>query len=524
MKILVFFKTVPIFERVLENDWATFSWHSDLSYAGKQINCFDESALEIGLRLKEEYKAQGVDAECFAATAGELHPSFAQTLFAAGYDGLAQIEAKQGQYEFAPEATAAALASFAKDGVYDVILTGSVAGLADTGTVPLILADTLRLPILTGVSEVHVRGGTVDALCQEADGTWLRSGKTPVVVSIGNSPAVLRAVPLRARLAAKNQQPVRAFVDFALSFRAETFFFSRPDEKRSCRFLAEESVSSLAENLLRQELDADAPEGRARQAGFCPRSAVAYDIRHMNWYAPDEAAAALIVDWRARRPDYALLPDTPFGRMLAYRLAKAAGAFFMISASFSDDGTALCRRACASNVVVSVKPRIPAVLTMQSMPKSAQKIVLTSAVSGFPAWLLHDELRAPAANTGLHHKKLVIVCGAGMGKREHCELARTLAQKLSAGFGLTRMAAQSGWGEPREIIGQSGAALDCAVCLVLGASGASAFAVGLEGVSRVIAVNSDRNASIFKHADIGVVADAPYVVRALLETEASRCG
>lgn len=524
MRILVFFKTVPIFERVLESDWATFSRHSDLSYAGKQINCFDESALEIGLRLKEEYKAQGVDAECLAATAGGLHPSFAQTLFAAGYDGLAQIETEPGEYECAPEATAAVLASFAEDGVYDVILTGSVAGLADTGTVPLILADTLRLPMLTGVSEVHARGGTVDVLCQEADGMWLRSVKTPAVVSVGNSPAVLRAVPLRARLAAKNQQPVRAFVDFALPFRAETLFFSRSDEKRSCRFLPEESLSFLAENLLRQELNADVPKGRAKRADFCPRNAVAYDIGHMNWYAPDEAAAALIIDWRARRPDYALLPDTPFGRMLAYRLAKAAGAFFMTGASFSDDGTALCRRACASNVVVSKKPRVPAVLTMRNMPESAQKIALAPAVFGLPAWLLRDELRAPATDGGLHHKKLVIVCGAGMGKREHCELARTLAQKLGAGFGLTRMAAQSGWGEPGEIIGQSGAALDCAVCLVLGASGASAFAVGLEGVSHVVAVNSDRNAPIFKHADIGIIADAKSLVQALLDAEAKSCG
>ncbi len=523
MKILVLFKTVPIVERVLDCDWETFSLHSDLSYAGKQINCFDESALEIGLRLMEECNRQGQCAECFAATAGDLHPFFAQMLFAAGYQGIEQIGMESAAYEFAPEATAAVLSSFVRQGQYDIILTGSVAGMADTGTVPLILADMLSLPLLPDALEAHICDGGVDTLCQDADGIWLRSVKTPVIISVGNSPAVLRATTLQARLAAKNKDATLSFADRVSISRKDELFFSRSDEKRACRYLMEASPTSLAGNLLHRELSADIIAMPAKPSGFYPLSAVIYDTNSAKWYAPDEFVAAMIEDWRVRKPDYALLPDTSLGRMLAYRLAKAVDCFFMTGASFSEDGKALCRRTCASNVILTIKQRVPAILTMRNFPDSAQKATLNPHVSCLPTWLMRDELRTPATDSDLKNKNLVIVCGAGIGSREHCEQARILAKQLNAGFGVTRMAAQNGWGEPGEIVGQSGTLLQCAHCLVLGVSGASAFRVGLEGVSRVIAVNSDRNAPIFKDADIGVVADAPSIVRALLDKEANSC-
>ncbi|NLA12290.1 MAG: hypothetical protein GX883_09240, partial [Firmicutes bacterium] len=94
---------------------------------------------------------------------------------------------------------------------------------------------------------------------------------------------------------------------------------------------------------------------------------------------------------------------------------------------------------------------------------------------------------------------------------------RLLAKKLGAGFGLTRPAALEGWGRVDEIVGGSGVTITSEVSLVLGASGAGAFMCGLEAVSRIIAVNTDKQALIFKQADIGLLADAPALVEALLK-------
>lgn len=74
MNIWVCFKVVPDFEQVLPSDWRDFSMSTDIRYAAKTINCFDESALELALRLKEQRLAQGLAATCRAITLGPPLP------------------------------------------------------------------------------------------------------------------------------------------------------------------------------------------------------------------------------------------------------------------------------------------------------------------------------------------------------------------------------------------------------------------------------------------------------------------
>lgn len=515
MNILVFFKTVPVWERVLEEDWQNFSPGCDLSYAGTQLNCFDESALEIGLRLKDELMRQGRDVFCCAATAGALHPVFAQTLFAAGYDDVASIGREQP--EFSPEATAEILAGFAAKGAYDLILTGSTAGMADTGTVPFFMAHALSLPVLPGAQEVHISAGGVEALFREADGLWKRRARTPLVITVGNSPAVLRAVTLRARLAAKGRG-ARAVTPQKKSERSGgEIIFSRLDESRACSFIDWDSINRLAGSLLKTELARGDYRSSPNKESHCPENAVVYEIGAVKLRDADAAVSAILSDWRRRKPDYALLPDTDWGRLIAANLAAETGAFLMTGASFSNGGELLMRRACASNVVMRTRTRLPAVLTMAKLPEASARISIAPEKTALPPWLMSEAKIAPTEENNLKNPRLVIACGAGMGSRENCEAARRLAKKLGAGFGLTRMAALSGWGEPEEIIGQSGAAISPEICLALGASGAGAFMVGIEGAARIVAVNHDRSALIFRRADAGVVADAPALVNALLK-------
>ncbi|HWQ57510.1 MAG TPA: FAD-binding protein [Clostridia bacterium] len=516
MNILVLFKTVPVWERVLEGDWERFSLHSDLSYAGTQFNCFDESALELGLRLKDEWKKFGRDARCFAVTAGTLHPSFAQTLFAAGYDDVASLGAEG--IEFASGEVASLLARYAAQGEYELILAGGAAGMADTGTVPLSIAHELNRPLLVNAVELHAHGEALEALCQDGEGLWKHAVRLPLLVTIGNSPAVLRASTLRARLTHKDQEVRLVPVDYAARLNPKEIEFGRPAGKRACVHMEFSSMAEHAKKLLCEELKGKEHAPGVDSPGFCPENAVAYYTEGVPWYAAERAFGTLAEDWRKRKPDYALFLDDPMGRALAYRLANATGSFFLTGASFAEDGTSLARRACASNVVALHKPRVPAVLTMGKLPKTIESFSVDVENNGYPAWLLGEE-RLPHVCDGLGNKKIVVVCGAGIGSRANCELARTLAEKLGAGFGLTRAAALSGWGDPAEIVGQSGVSVSPEVCLVLGASGAGAFMVGIENAQRVIAVNCDENAPIFRNADVGVVADAQTLTHALLDAE-----
>lgn len=109
--------------------------------------------------------------------------------------------------------------------------------------------------------------------------------------------------------------------------------------------------------------------------------------------------------------------------------------------------------------------------------------------------------------------ELVIAAGRGIGSKQNFEKLVEIAGRLGAKAGATRAAVMNGWAPMSAQIGVSGVSLKARVCLVLGASGAGAFLAGLENCERVIAVNTDDTAPIFRRADFGLVADC----RAVLE-------
>jgi len=93
-----------------------------------------------------------------------------------------------------------------------------------------------------------------------------------------------------------------------------------------------------------------------------------------------------------------------------------------------------------------------------------------------------------------------------------------LAQCLGGEVGATRVATDSGWVDRERMIGQTGVVTRPKVAVVLGASGAVQFTVGIEKAGFVIAVNRDPDAPIFESADLGLVGDlAPIVDRVVKE-------
>ncbi len=65
-------------------------------------------------------------------------------------------------------------------------------------------------------------------------------------------------------------------------------------------------------------------------------------------------------------------------------------------------------------------------------------------------------------------------------------------------------------------MGASGATVAPSAYLALGISGALPHLVGMDGSETIVAVNRDRGARIFDHADLGVTADAGELIDALL--------
>jgi electron transfer flavoprotein alpha subunit len=92
-----------------------------------------------------------------------------------------------------------------------------------------------------------------------------------------------------------------------------------------------------------------------------------------------------------------------------------------------------------------------------------------------------------------------------------------LARCLGGEVGATRVATDSGWIDRERMIGQTGVVTRPKVAVVLGASGAVQFTVGIEKAGFVVAVNRDPEAPIFEAADLGLVGDLAPIVDHLLK-------
>lgn len=110
----------------------------------------------------------------------------------------------------------------------------------------------------------------------------------------------------------------------------------------------------------------------------------------------------------------------------------------------------------------------------------------------------------------------VLVVG-GRGTDGDFTRLQRLAHAIGAEIGATRVATDSGWVERERMIGQTGVVTRPKVAVILGASGAVQFTVGIEKAGFVIAVNRDPDAPIFEAADLGIVGDLGPIVDKLVD-------
>lgn len=119
------------------------------------------------------------------------------------------------------------------------------------------------------------------------------------------------------------------------------------------------------------------------------------------------------------------------------------------------------------------------------------------------------ETRAKAGGTvNLAAAKRVVGVGRGFAAEADLELARELSAKLGAELACSRPLAEGvDWMPAERYLGVSGATIKPDLYLAIGISGQVQHMVGVNNAKVIVAVNKDKNAAIFSHADFGVVGD-----------------
>src|SRR5213592_1107153 len=230
----------------------------------------------------------------------------------------------------------------------------------------------------------------------------------------------------------------------------------------------------------------------------------------------------------AEAPDVVLFAQTYDSRDVAGRLQGSIGSALMGNATSIADPRHARAEIFGGTKIVDVELAGPAPTLILLRPKSiaAEPTGGTARVVPLEADVPEDIRGAriverheeSASGPRLEDAKVVLAGGRGLGGPDAFAMLDELASVIGgAAVGASRAAVDAGWVPYSYQIGQTGKTVKPDVYLAVGISGATQHLVGMKGSKRIVAINKDPDAPIFKLADLGVVGDALKVVPKLIE-------
>ena len=110
---------------------------------------------------------------------------------------------------------------------------------------------------------------------------------------------------------------------------------------------------------------------------------------------------------------------------------------------------------------------------------------------------------------------VVVSGGRGVGSAEGFAPIEELAGLLGAAVGCSRAVTSAGWRPHTDQVGQTGTKISPELYIPCGISGATQHMAGCKGAKKILAINSDPEASILASADYAVLGDVAEIVPAI---------
>ena len=129
--------------------------------------------------------------------------------------------------------------------------------------------------------------------------------------------------------------------------------------------------------------------------------------------------------------------------------------------------------------------------------------------------------RSETEGPRLEDAQVIVAGGRGLGSSDNYPLVEELADALGGMAAASRPIVDDGWADPSRQVGLTGKIAQPALYIAAGISGASQHMVGCSAAKTIVAINSDPDAAIFRHARYGIVGDCvevlPELTRAVKE-------
>ena len=239
----------------------------------------------------------------------------------------------------------------------------------------------------------------------------------------------------------------------------------------------------------------------------------------------------LVAAIEQHKPDTVLLLESITGADLARRVAARLGTGLVTACDRLDVGE--------DNLLAAVKPiygskASATIICPTSRPQMATvnpdaidlKTPDDNATPEIVALPIDVELEEPRTTTvdflqgnprlvALVEAEIVVAGGMGLGSSENWRLVEELADAIGGSVAATRRAVDEEWITSDRQIGLTGKTVRPKLYVACGISGAIQHTMGMKDARAIIAVNTDREAPIFKMADVGVVGDVLKVLPVL---------
>ncbi|WP_422484951.1 FAD-binding protein [Gudongella sp. DL1XJH-153] len=230
------------------------------------------------------------------------------------------------------------------------------------------------------------------------------------------------------------------------------------------------------------------------------------------------------------KPDILLFGATSYGRSIAPRVAAR------MKTGLTADCTHLCvddsgilqqtRPAFGGNLMATIvcpntRPQMATVRPGVFKPgiKNSEintKVSIINFESAISKSIKILKETAKGDNSTIAEAEIILSVGRGIGSQKNLEMAEKLAELLGAKLGVSRALVDIGWKDNSCQIGQTGFNVSPKLLISIGISGAIQHLAGITNAEKIIAINTDVDAPIFKVADYKVVADGIEIIKEMI--------
>jgi electron transfer flavoprotein alpha subunit len=250
-------------------------------------------------------------------------------------------------------------------------------------------------------------------------------------------------------------------------------------------------------------------------------------------FSADAYTAALSDKLREDSPWMFLMGHTPAGRELAPRLAALLETGLVTNCPRIDlskpDNPKFYRSAyneqfyqevvfqSGKTMLVTMDPRVLNV-TPAARPSRVRVRVIEPGLSDSVIRTEHLEyLPADFQTVDVAEADTIVAAGMGAVTDDLLPLVEELAALIEGSIGTTRPVVDEGKIGRDRMIGQTGKVVSPEFYLALGISGASHHVGGIQDSGKIVSVNRDPQAPVFRSSDIGAAADLKEVLPRLID-------